>query len=170
MAGEGEFEPCLGWGGEFERQVSSLINVTHVFQRRSLKVKSLLSWAFSSASLARGEGDLKTLMFKSSNSRGDIEASNWSMHNTVVGLPDWRLTGGLPYWRTDFPDWRLTGGMTQLSAIWLTNWLTGWLAVWLIDQLLDRPTDWLTDQLTDWLTNWLTDWLTTVWLTDWLTD
>ena len=84
------------------------------------------------------------------------------MHNTEVGLPDWRLTGGLPYWRTDFPDWRLTGWMTQPSTIWLSIWLTGCLAVWLIDQLSDRTTDWLT--------NWLTDWLPSDWRTGWLTN
>ena len=92
--------------------------------------------------------------------QGDIEASNWSTHNTVVVLPDRQLTGWLPNWLND-------------SAIWLTDWLTYWLTDrqtdccltcwlvhWRIDWLAGWPSDWLTDCRTDRLTDWTTDWLT----------
>ena len=102
--------------------------------------------------------------------QGVIEASNWSTHNTVVGLPDWRLTGWLPN-RLNDSAILLTDCLTNLLTDWLTDrqtdwllsdlltvhWRTDWLAGWHSDWLTDCRTDRLSDRPTDWLNNWPTD-------------
>ena len=65
--------------------------------------------SFFERKFGSGEGDLKMLIFKSSNSRGILKLridqciTQWSDCLTDDLLVDC-LTGGLPYWRTDCPD------------------------------------------------------------------